>query len=214
MAWFANVQTAGKGQRGKTWQSNDGENILLSVIMDPAPLQAPPSFIFTADIALKCIGFLHSLTGKEFKIKWPNDIYFNDRKAGGILIENVIQGNYWKWAVVGIGINVNQVNFNPGLVNPVSLKIITGHSYAIVDLARQLHGLLIENTGNTNPGFYDEIIRRYNFHLYKKNERVQLKKDNSLFTTTVTGVDRFGNLQTSDVIRRSYAVGEIEWVIA
>ncbi|MEO5985289.1 MAG: biotin--[acetyl-CoA-carboxylase] ligase, partial [Ferruginibacter sp.] len=214
IAWFANVQTAGKGQRGKVWQSNPGENILLSVVVDPAPVPAPPSFIFTAGIALKCIDFLHALTGKEFQIKWPNDIYFNDRKAGGILIENVIQGNYWKWAIIGIGINVNQVHFKPDLINPVSLKNITGHTYITVDLARQLHSLIVENVSGISPFNSEEIIKKYNLLLYKKNDQVQLKKGNSVFTTTINGVDKFGNLLTSDVIGRSYAVGEIEWVIA
>ena len=116
--------------------------------------------------------------------------------------------------MIGIGINVNQVNFNPDLVNPVSLKNITGHTYETVDLARQLHNILVENTANTIPGFSEELLSKYNFHLYKKNEPVQLKKDNSVFTTTVKGVDKIGNLHTSDVMERSYSIGEIDWVIS
>jgi BirA family biotin operon repressor/biotin-[acetyl-CoA-carboxylase] ligase len=119
-AWFANDQTAGKGQRGRTWASTPGENIILTVVIQPDALLTTKTFPFNAYIALTCLDFLQKTAGDHFSIKWPNDLYWCDRKAGGILIENVIQGTEWKWSVVGIGINVNQLTFPESVTNAVS----------------------------------------------------------------------------------------------
>ncbi len=110
-AWFANDQWGGKGQRGKTWESEPGKNIILSITSKPNPLFAENPFYFSALVAATCRNFIAGLTSTPVKIKWPNDLYINDRKAGGVLIENIYKGNSWEWAVIGIGININQIEF-------------------------------------------------------------------------------------------------------
>lgn len=212
MAWFANNQTAGKGQRGKTWESAPGTNIILSIVIAPEPQNRVQNFIFNAAVSVACIGFLQSLTGEEFKIKWPNDIYWCDRKAGGILIENVIQGNQWKWSVIGVGINVNQTNFPLKLINPVSLKNITGKKYETLTLAKLLHTSVLNNIEKLNKITPAKTMETYNALLYKKDEEVQLRKNNIVFKTYIKGVDQFGNLLTSDEHDRSFTFGDIEWV--
>jgi BirA family biotin operon repressor/biotin-[acetyl-CoA-carboxylase] ligase len=206
-AVFARHQKSGKGQRGKAWMSNPGENIILSITVQPSRRNDVPPFEFNAVVALQCARFLHSLTGEDFKIKWPNDLYWRDRKAGGILIENVLQGNEWKWAVLGIGINVNQTRF-PSLSNPASLSSITGRAFDSIELSMQLHRLIMDAISRKNAHLMDE----YNSLLYKKDEQVQLRKNNIVFNTTIRHVDRFGHLHTSDVMDRTFNFGEVEWV--
>jgi BirA family biotin operon repressor/biotin-[acetyl-CoA-carboxylase] ligase len=123
--WFALEQTSGKGQRGKSWQSSRGENILLSIVLQPLFLVPMRSFLLNAAITLGVYDFYNKYAGRETRIKWPNDIYWRDRKAGGILIENIIRLESWLFAVAGIGLNINQVNFGEHLQKATSLRQIT-----------------------------------------------------------------------------------------
>jgi BirA family biotin operon repressor/biotin-[acetyl-CoA-carboxylase] ligase len=216
MAWFATEQTAGKGQRGKSWTSEKGKNIVMSLVLEPGQFSEEPhgkttnQFHLSAAIALSCYELLKMYAGDEIKIKWPNDLYWRDRKAGGILIENKFQGKAWKWAIVGIGINVNQTKFN-NLINPVSLKQITGKTFNVIDLAKELHSLLMKNfaVGRTP----DEIIQQYNEQLYKINQLVTLRKEGIKFDTVIKGVTAQGKLVTVDAIEREFDFGEVEWVL-
>lgn len=212
-AWFANDQTAGKGQRGKEWKSAVGENIILSVAIKPNKLFMSKPFCFSMLIANICRAFFAEKAAKPIKIKWPNDIYCNDRKAGGILIENIFKGKEWQWAVVGIGININQTAFDQELTNATSLKLITNLEYDVVALARNLHSILLsvlESKYNINV---ENILKTYNDNLYKKEKEVTLKKGNIVFDTTIKKVNEYGYLQTEDVVERQFAVGEVEWII-
>ena len=141
MVWFTREQTAGKGQRGKSWKSDKGKNIAMSLVLEPGRLQINDQFHLSAAVAISCFEFFAAFAGEETKIKWPNDLFWRDRKAGGILIENVLQGKIWKWAVVGIGLNINQTKFDKSILNPVSLKQITGKTFDIIELGKSLHGL-------------------------------------------------------------------------
>ena len=211
MAWFARYQTAGKGQRGKTWKTEKDKNIAISIVLEPERLQLNNQFHLSAAIALTCFEFFSRYAGDETKIKWPNDLYWRDRKAGGILIENILQGKAWKWAVVGIGINVNQTVFDKALINVVSLKQISGKSFDIVELGKELHGMLMNNLAALEKN--DKILRQYNEHLYKLNHLVTLKKDGVGFETVIKGVLATGRLTTIDTFERIFDFGDVEWVI-
>jgi BirA family biotin operon repressor/biotin-[acetyl-CoA-carboxylase] ligase len=113
--FLAFSQTAGKGQRGKQWNTAAGENITMSIILS-APAHKTNPFVFSAGMALACYDFIKEINIEDVSIKWPNDVYIGDRKAGGILIETVYKGSSWEWAIVGIGINMNQIQFD-GLGN-------------------------------------------------------------------------------------------------
>ena len=140
---FAHEQWAGKGQRGKSWTSQPGENIILSLILEPGPLPVTQYFPLSCAIALACLDFFSRYAGPdETRIKWPNDIYWRDRKAGGILIENSLKGDRWAYSIAGMGININQTTFPPTARNPVSLRQITGRSFDAVELARELGACL------------------------------------------------------------------------
>ena len=114
-AVFSHEQFAGKGQRGKDWLSKTGENIHLSIIIEPKCLHLQHQFVLIAITALVVRSVFEKYAQSDILIKWPNDIYFQDRKAGGILIENIISGTEWKWAVVGVGLNINQTGFDQDL---------------------------------------------------------------------------------------------------
>lgn len=216
-AWFATEQTAGKGQRGKNWASEKGKNIAMSLVMIPGQLQAESGgkiitpFHLSAAVALGVFEFLKIYAGDEIKIKWPNDLYWRDRKAGGILIENKYQGKEWKWAVVGIGININQTEFSKDLVNPVSLKQITGKTFNVIDLAKGLQGLLMKHLSGI--GTLPETVQLFNKQLYKINQPVTLKKNNVKFNTVIKEVSAQGKLITVDAIERAFDFGEVEWVL-
>ena len=162
-------------------------------------------------ISLACFECLSFYAGNEFKIKWPIELFWRDRKAGGILIENKLQGKVWKWAVVGIGININQTIFNADLSHAVSLKQITGKTFMPVDLAKKLHALLMKILLEQKS--FANILQHYNQHLYKINNQVTLKKNGAKFATVIKGVTDQGRLITADASEREFEFGEVEWVL-
>lgn len=213
VAWFAHAQTAGKGQRGKTWKTEKGKNIAMSLVLQPERFNNRRQFYLSAAIALACFDFFSAHAGHETRIKWPNDLYWRDRKAGGILIENIFHGKAWKWAVVGTGININQTGFDPSLLNPVSLKQITGKESDVVALAKDLYETLMNNVSLLNSARADEVLDRYNSHLYKKNEKVLLIEKGERIETVVKGVSAEGRLITSGAAEREFDFGEVEWIL-
>ena len=212
MAWFAHDQTAGKGQPGKTWESVASQNIALSIAVVPALVFFQNQFYFNAVVANVCYDFFKNYAVDEVSIKWPNDIYWRDRKAGGILIENKLMGTNWKWAVVGIGININQTRFSNKLVTAVSLKQITGKTHDPVTMARELHELILANINQTSIDDFPEILAKYNKNLFKKDQIVRLRKDKTVFETCIKGVNKYGQLLTVDVVERHFNNGEVEWL--
>jgi len=140
-------------------------------------------------------------------------LFWRDRKAGGVLIENVFHGKKWKWAIVGIGININQVNFGKAVKNPVSLKQITGKEFDTVALAKELYALLIKKIPELTAKSFDKILEDYNTHLYKLNKNVLLKKEGSIFETVIKAVSAEGKLLTVDAADREFDFGEVEWVL-
>ncbi len=212
--FFAHEQWAGKGQRGRTWASAPGENIVLSAVLEPVALGSSQAFALSAAVALACHDLFSRYAGAATtRIKWPNDLYWGDRKAGGILIENSFRGERWVWSVAGMGININQVHFPEAARNPVSLRQITGQTFDVPGLARELGGCLDRRYDELESSGAAGLIAGYNARLYKRNEAIRLKKDNAVFETVVTGVSAQGELMTRDVLERRWAFGEVEWVI-
>jgi BirA family biotin operon repressor/biotin-[acetyl-CoA-carboxylase] ligase len=209
---FAYRQTAGKGRRGKSWQSETGANILLTINAQMQWLPVKEQFQLSAAIAVGCLDFFSRYLQENISIKWPNDIYINDRKAGGILIENVIKGSLWQWSVIGIGLNVNQETFETGL-NAVSLRQVTGEKYEVIQLADMLYQSIQQRIIQLKDGEFNQILLRYNEHLFCKNRQVGLKKGNTIFTTTVKAVSAAGSLLTEDVLERQFEFNDVEWLI-
>jgi BirA family transcriptional regulator, biotin operon repressor / biotin---[acetyl-CoA-carboxylase] ligase len=203
-------QTAGKGQRNKQWATNPGENITMSCVLEPDGPNRTRPFLLSAAVALACRDFFNDYTRGDTCIKWPNDLYWRDRKAGGILIENIYRAGQWQFAIAGIGINVNQGAFPDDLPNPVSLKQITGREHDRVELAKDLcNRLELRYQQFLESG--DLLIDEYNQHLYRRGEMVRFKKDNIVFQAMVMGVSPMGELITRDTIEKRFEFGEVEW---
>jgi len=175
--YTADFQTNGKGQHGRVWESSKGQNLLCSYILelnklDQQKIWTPTDQIgFSAAIALGARAFFTAFAGEATKIKKPNDIYFRDRKAGGILIENLIRGTEWTWSVIGIGININQSSFSSAsanhiAANPISLQAITNKNWDLKQMQQHLsealtnsiQNWLIEGDEKTIQTFDDQCI--------------------------------------------------------
>ena len=212
-AYFALDQYQGKGQRDKTWNSKPGENIILSVVKDCSGFHLNNQFQLSVAVALACFDFFSAYAGDETRIKWPNDLYWRDRKAGGILIENMVKSNQWDKAIIGMGININQTTFDTIEGKPVSLKQITGKSFDPISLAKELcqhlehRFLVLEN----KP--FDQLLSAYNDQLYKKDELVPFKRNNIQFQAKVNGVDKDGHLLIMHGVEERIRFGEITWLL-
>jgi BirA family transcriptional regulator, biotin operon repressor / biotin---[acetyl-CoA-carboxylase] ligase len=228
MAVFSHAQTAGKGQRNKNWITETRANIAISFIIRPGLLQVYEQFYLSAAIAIAVHEFFSGYAGDETKIKWPNDLYWRDRKAGGILIESVIGSpapvnentvdnrspvNSWQWAVIGIGININQTKFSNDLPNPVSLKQITGKTFEPIQLAEELCDFIDRKFHLLHDGKKKEIMQHYNQVLYKLNEQVKLKQENRVFDVIIKGVSSSGKLLTTHAFDEEFDFGSVEWII-
>ncbi len=212
-AYFALDQYQGKGQRDKTWNSKPGENIILSVVKDCSGFHLNNQFQLSVAVALACFDFFSAYAGDETRIKWPNDIYWRDRKAGGILIENMVKSDRWGKAIIGMGININQTTFDTIEGKPVSLKQITGKSFDPISLAKELcqhlehRFLVLEN----KP--FDQLLSAYNDQLYKKDELVPFKRNNIHFKAKVNGVDKDGHLLIMHGVEERIRFGELTWLL-
>jgi len=205
---LARHQWAGKGQRGKVWQDEPGQNLIMSLVIEPRNLILSQQFLFSASVSLGIWDLVKNHTSGNWYIKWPNDILWNDRKAAGILIETVVQGENWLFAVVGVGINLNQELFPDNLPHAVSLKQISSSEYSPVQVARELV-LSIQSRISQLREDPVNILREYNRVLYKVNLPVGLRKKQELIIATLHGVDEAGLLLTSE---GKFSWGEIEWV--
>jgi BirA family biotin operon repressor/biotin-[acetyl-CoA-carboxylase] ligase len=212
-AFAARAQTAGKGQRGKHWQAAPGQNIAISLLLKTDTLKVEQQFLLSMAVSLGVVDFFKKFVPAEVKIKWPNDLYWRDRKAGGILIETVFKGNSWKWAVVGIGININQIRFHHSLPNPVSLQQITGREYNVPAVTEELYDKVMYRFDELLTLSADDLQQEYSSNLYQLNETVTLKKGNVVFKTTLKGVSPQGQLLTADKMERHFDFGEVEWVL-
>lgn len=230
---FSHEQTAGKGQRGKKWASANHAGIAISIVIDPGTLQLSQQFQLSACAAVTLQRFFAKYAGKETKIKWPNDLYWKDRKAGGVLIESGVGsteageksreagvrrteagGSRWQWAVIGIGVNINQTSFPGELPNPVSLKQITGKNYDTIELAKEFCSLFNDEFEKLINGRFEEIYAHYLAHLYKINEKVKLRKENRVFETMIKSVSPGGRLIVEHGIEEEFDFGSVEWLIS
>lgn len=213
IAYFAHHQTAGKGRQGKIWHTEPKANIILSVVLDASRLKISESFNISMVAALAVKDLLQQYVPANVYIKWPNDVYYNDSKAAGILIENKLQGKKWQWSVIGIGVNINQTQFEKNLLNPVSLSLITEKKYDAVLLAKDLCSCLEKRYQQLINGNNQSLLADYNNCLYKRNQVVKLKKNNIAFNCTIQSVSAHGKLLVSDGLQDEFDFGEVEWIL-
>jgi BirA family transcriptional regulator, biotin operon repressor / biotin---[acetyl-CoA-carboxylase] ligase len=205
-------QTAGKGQRGKTWISGRNMNLALSVVLEPSGIAPSDTFLLGAASAVAVCQWLNKYI-PGCLIKWPNDIYIHDKKIAGILIENIIRGNKWNYAVAGIGVNINQQQFDEGLGNAISLSIVTGKKYELETMGRELCEWL-ELQWKTLGRHPEAVIELYNECLYRKNLPVRFRDKTRVFTAVVKYVTPSGELIVGAGSDEVVVPRGVQWLIS
>ena len=188
-------QYAGRGQQGTAWQSEPGKNLTFSVLLMPSFLDPKYQFRLTVAISIALAQWLELLLHTPVTIKWPNDIYVGDRKIGGILIENILQGKVWKSAVVGIGINVNQTEFSPSIgAHTASVKQILHIDCDLTELMTDLCRYMDRTYGALKKGAHATQLTFYTQHLYRLGELHPFLIDGVRVDGVLSGVTETGRL--------------------
>lgn len=212
----AEQQTAGRGQRGHTWTSPEGVNLLFSVVLCPTFLPAGEQFLLSQAVALALVDTLGTC-GIDARIKWTNDIYAGDRKLVGILIEHHLAGGRLARTVAGIGINVNQTAFDPALPNPVSLAQAGGRKFNRSRLLETFLVRCLRRYAQLERGEKEALQHAYRERMYRLGEQHPYRlPDGTLFQAAIEGVLPSGELilRHADGTRHEYLFREIEFVIA
>ena len=186
----AKFQSGGNGQRGKAWESNVNENLLLSVVIEPK-LKLDEQSLISKIVALSVCDLLKSL-GIEAEIKWPNDILVAKQKIAGLLIQNKLQGNYITHSVIGLGFNVNQLVFKDYSPKATSLKLQLNKEYEVLEIQEQFLSFLSERLKRLKVGENQE--NEYLNSLFLKDKPAAFESDNKQFMGIVKGVSESGKL--------------------
>ncbi|QTE35170.1 biotin--[acetyl-CoA-carboxylase] ligase [Mucilaginibacter gossypii] len=195
---MAEEQYAGRGQQQNTWHSEPGKNLTFSILLKPRFLPVEAQFDLNRAASLSVYDALHPLLGDRLKIKWPNDIYYGDRKLGGMLIENTIQGAQLKDSVIGIGLNINQENFPPGASNATSVKQILQKDYDLTLLLSEICKKLEVYYLKLKAGQIDFVRNSYLSRLYWLNEVKSFESNGRVFNGIVKNVLPNGLLLIED----------------
>ncbi len=190
----AKHQTGGRGQRGNTWETTPNMNLLLSLLLKPTFIKPTEQFYFNAAIALSVHAYIkNELKTNDVTIKWPNDILVDGKKIAGILIENQLMGQQMNTSIVGIGVNVNELNFE-NLHKATSLHAISNTPYALSKelnkLCAQLetHYLLLRSNPN-------KIWEMYHAQLFQKNKECNYMLKSQRIRAIIECVQKGGRLQ-------------------
>lgn len=208
---YTDFQTAGKGQMGNSWESERAKNLLFSLVIYPLHIAVNEQFIISQIISLAIIKTLEKYDA-GFSIKWPNDIYWNDKKIGGILIENSIQGKMIKTSIIGIGLNINQKVFLSKAPNPISLIQILGKSLN----RKRILNEIFSNFEVLYNNFDEKSIKQSYFEYLYRNAGFYSYIDNGMvFRARIMQVLADGQLEleTSTGEIKSYYFKEVEFLI-
>ncbi len=211
---LAHYQFKGKGHRENGWESATGKNLLTSIILYPSFLPVTKQFYLSKIASLAIIGWLSDKVA-DASIKWPNDIYIGNKKVAGILIETSIKGDVFFSAVAGIGLNLNQVEFSRELPNPVSLKMVNGIEYNVMDAAGELQEVFMGLYQQLNTGAYNGIDSAYFNNLFRRNTWAWYKEEERLFEARIVGIGEYGQLllENRSGKTNAYFFKEIQFMI-
>lgn len=208
----ADFQTAGKGQMNKSWHSKSGENLLISIILQPSFLRIDNQFRLHQFVSISIVRSLGSFIREKAYIKWPNDILVGGKKLCGILIQNVLQGSQIKYSIIGIGMNVNQCDFPPDTLNPCSIRSLNGFPSNIDEVFAELISQLeytyteLYNSPQTLQTLYSEF-----FFLKDQSARFLVGKE--VIEGIIRGTDKNGMLlleNQSKILKFSH--GQIQFI--
>lgn len=209
----AGFQTAGRGQIGNVWESEAGQNLTFSMVLYPDCIPANHQFLISQIAALSVKETLDAYVD-GVTVKWPNDIYWNDRKICGMLIENDLSGWSLYCSVIGIGLNLNQDTFRGDAPNPVSLRQITGKEYDWNEVLKRFLSIMYNKYLLLLQEKYDEIRTAYHAALYRRDGLHLYKDDNGEFEASIDTIEPTGHLllRLPDGAIRRYAFKEVSYV--
>lgn len=211
-------QTAGRGQRGNSWESEAGKNLLFTLSLPTRGIAASQQFALSELISVALCDVLSEYT-EDIRIKWPNDIYHKDKKLCGILIEHDLEGAHLTRSLIGVGLNVNQARFTSDAPNPISLSQILGHEVeregllqAIIDHFMELYTQYTSPTPTLSRATLHECYTRL---LYRRGIPAPYADAQGPFTATLCTVEPDGRLILKDQQGRlrSYLFKEIIYII-
>ena len=211
----ADEQTAGKGMGSNSWESEVGKNLTFSLAADMSFLPAERQFLLSEAVPLGIVEVLDKLLPVEkLSIKWPNDIYYGNRKLAGILINSTIKANMMGISIIGIGLNVNQMQFQDWPTHPISMKMITGEDYDLQLLLEQIAEHIIIKVEQLKSDA-NSIEQAYLKRLFRYRTWADYEVGGKVLRLFMTGIDPFGRLQLVDEQQTFYTfdIKEIKFVL-
>ena len=210
----ADFQTSGRGQRGNSWESDSGKNLLFSIVIFPEFLEARRQFLISQIISLAIKEELDTYT-TDISIKWPNDIYWKEKKICGMLIENDLMGRNISQSIAGIGININQETFHSSAPNPVSLRQITGKEFDLFEILKSIVLRIQSYYSLLKKGNTESIVCQYEMSLFRKEGMHRFKDANGEFLARIIRVEPEGRLILEDEMlnKRGYMFKEVEYLL-
>lgn len=208
-------QSNGRGQGANTWESEKKKNLLCSLLLFPQKIDINQQFLLSEIVALAVKNVLQKELNKTIKIKWPNDIYVDNKKIAGILIENKIMGKQFATSIIGIGLNINQTHFFSNAPNPISMKILTQKDFDIKKIMLSIREEIMNyyktfelNTENLQKNYFDSLYRNNNFYPYKtpQGNSFMAKIQQVLPSGQLVLIDSNGK-------KRTYSFKEVEFII-
>lgn len=222
----ADYQTAGRGQAGNSWESEEGKNLLFSALLRYNDLRAADQWRLSMLVSLAVWEVLAKHLPKEqLTIKWPNDIYFDDKKLVGILIENSLVGGYVRYSIAGIGVNVNQTKWLSNAPNPISMKEITNQEYDVETLMNEWIVAMKRwekyATDELSTAYLQHIYRRNGWHTYVEREvsvaptSIAKQGIDGIFRAELVGISEQGELmlRKENNEEQAYHFKQIRFVI-
>ncbi len=211
---YTDFQSAGKGQMGNKWESEDGKNLLISIILYPIMTSPSDQFHISMTISLGICDFLDRHIS-SCSIKWPNDIYVSNDKIAGILIENSILGDQIENSTVGIGLNINQERFLSDAPNPVSLKMITGKDFLLQTCLSELAHDIDTRYKQLIAGDHSKIKDEYTARLFRLNEWSLFNDKNGVYKGRISGVTDTGRLKIGNPEGKimEYSFKEVDFIL-
>jgi BirA family biotin operon repressor/biotin-[acetyl-CoA-carboxylase] ligase len=213
---WTGFQTAGRGQSQNKWESEKNKNLTFSLLLLPDFIHVADQFLLSQIAALGVVDFLSSFCGlTDLSIKWSNDIYWRDKKIGGMLIENLLSGHSISHTILGIGINVNQIKFESDAPNPVSVRQINGTGYelnlAVIEVRKAILSrymqLLRDEKAQIRKDYFNCLYRRKGYFGYKDNS--------GEFSARIKDIYNNGLLvlETGNGEERVYAFKEVSFIL-
>ncbi len=211
---MADHQFAGRGQQENAWHSEAGKNLTFSIYLCPSFLPIGKQFLLNMAVSIGIRDALSNYLGDQLKVKWPNDLYYGCQKLGGILIENMLSGLTFKASIIGIGINVNQMNFNAALQNrATSIQKILQLDVNLIELLGAICSHIEVQYMKLKIGNLDNLQQNYLSGLYRFGKNGLYSHFGQTFAGKITGVTETGQLViSSGSMEKQYNFKEVEFL--